>query len=63
MLQLGRRIGERVLIETPSGDVIDIELKDIVSHTQARIGIQAPGDHQIYREELPDAPTNKGPNR
>lgn len=51
MLILTRRPGESFFINTPSGDKIvitNIEMKG----RQARIGINAPPEYNIVREEL-----------
>lgn len=50
MLVLTRRIGERVRIETPSGEVIWITLTD-VRRDRASLGIDAPKEVVIARED------------
>ena len=55
MLLLGRRIGETIIIKAPDGQNIEISVSEIPSLGQARIGIDAPRDYQIYREELADS--------
>jgi len=47
MLVLSRKVGERVLI----GDGIVVQVLE-VSGRQVRLGIQAPADLRIWREEL-----------
>ena len=48
MLVLTRKAGQRIMI----GDDITITLIDIKSFEKARIGIDAPDDLDIVREEL-----------
>ena len=50
MLVLGRRAGEAIVINTPTGDVRIVVLED--SSGRCRLGIDAPRNFQIIREEL-----------
>jgi carbon storage regulator len=47
MLVLGRRIGESIVV----GDNVVVRIMDIVGN-QIRIGIDAPADVPIHREEI-----------
>lgn len=49
MLVLSRKVGERILI----GDKITVTIVR-VAQGAVRIGVEAPGDMQIVREELKD---------
>lgn len=51
MLVLGRRVGERVLLMTPSGETIVVTLIR-ASSMVGRIGFQASDNVRIMREEL-----------
>ena len=51
MLVLARRQDESLIITTPSGEEIKILIMDAY-HGFAKIGIEAPGDFKILREEL-----------
>lgn len=53
MLVLTRRIGESILIELPTGELIKVSMLDIKG-SQVRIGTEAPDDITIIREELRD---------
>lgn len=53
MLVLTRRVGESILIELPSGELIEVTMLD-VKGSQVRIGTDAPDDITIIREELRD---------
>jgi len=53
MLVLSRREGERIIIRTPYGPDIVILIVD-VARAKVRLGITAPDDCLIYREELMD---------
>lgn len=54
MLALSRNVGEVIVITTPAGEVIEVELVAItgVSRRQARIGISAPKSVVIERKEI-----------
>ena len=51
MLVLTRRIGEALLIETPSGEQIEITILDAQGH-RVRLGASAHKDVKIIREEV-----------
>jgi len=53
MLILTRRVGETIIIETPTGERIEVAVLG-VKGSQVRIGTNAPDDIQILREELID---------
>lgn len=57
MLVLSRKIGEKLVITSPSGDTIIITLCSCVGKTpgfspKARIGIDAPREWSIHRAEI-----------
>jgi carbon storage regulator len=51
MLVLTRRVGESILIELPTGDLIKVAVLGVKGN-QVRIGTDAPDDIKILREEL-----------
>jgi carbon storage regulator CsrA len=51
MLVLGRRRGERVAIDTPAGRIW-VLVVDAPIGGKVRLGIDAPGDVRVTREEL-----------
>ncbi|HEY1189890.1 MAG TPA: carbon storage regulator [Gemmata sp.] len=51
MLVLTRKVGEKITIRTPDGAVIEIMLTNI-DGKKARIGIEAPREFAIVRNEL-----------
>ena len=51
MLILERKTDEAIIITTPSGDTIEINMLD-TSRGRAKIGINAPHDYEILRDEL-----------
>lgn len=51
MLILTRRINEKIVIQTKSGEVIEV-LPLGVSGSQVKIGVNAPRDTAIDREEI-----------
>lgn len=51
MLVLSRRVHESIQLQLPNGEIITVYLNDI-SGKQAKIGIAAPDDVVIVREEL-----------
>jgi carbon storage regulator len=53
MLILSRRIGETFILELPTGEQIDVVLLE-VKGSRGRLGIDAPPEVQIVREELLD---------
>jgi carbon storage regulator len=54
MLVVSRKIGQRIFI----GDNIVVTLVD-VDRGKVRIGVEAPNDVRILREELLDRPSNE----
>ncbi len=52
MLILGRREGESIYIHVDGMEPIRIELNRVTGWNQARIGIDAPSDVLVVREEL-----------
>lgn len=53
MLQLTRKLNEQIVIETPSGEVIVVEVCHM-RRNQVRVGIDASRDAKIYRREIYD---------
>ena len=53
MLKLKRKLNEIISIETPSGERIQIHLIES-SRSRATIGVDAPADYKIMRDELVD---------
>ena len=51
MLILTRRPGESIIIETPTGERIQVTVLGVKGN-QVRIGTEAPDDISIVREEL-----------
>ena len=51
MLILERKSNEAIIIESPSGELIEIHLLD-TSRGKAKVGIEAPDDYSIFRDEL-----------
>ena len=51
MLILTRRIGETLIIELPTGETIEVTVLEIKG-SQVRLGIEAPEEVHIIREEL-----------
>ena len=51
MLVLSRKVGESIILNLPNGEQVRICLNKYVGE-QTRIGIEAPQDVQILREEL-----------
>lgn len=52
MLTLTRKIGERIFLDLPDGRRITVTYCDWRQGRQARIGIEAPDDVKVLREEL-----------
>lgn len=50
MLVLSRKVGEKIVVFTPSGEIW-LTLVD-VDRGRARVGIDAPREWEIYRQEL-----------
>ena len=55
MLILTRHPGETIIIETPAGERIQVVVLGVKGN-QVRVGIEAPADVTILREELIDRP-------
>lgn len=53
MLVLTRKIGESIIIQTSTGEEIEIVLLSIKGN-QAQIGTEAPSDVTVLREEVLD---------
>ena len=51
MLILERKSNEAIIIESPSGDIIEIHMID-TTRGKAKVGIDAPDDYSIFRNEL-----------
>jgi carbon storage regulator len=51
MLVITRRPGESIIIETPSGEYIEIAVLGVKGN-QVRVGTAAPADVTILRDEL-----------
>jgi len=56
MLILARRPDEKLTIYTPDGDYIHILVTE-VRQGQVRLGIEAPPDYVVLRDELVDTET------
>lgn len=54
MLVLERKSNQSIIIETPSGDTITIHMLD-TSRGKAKVGIDAPEEYLILRDELLEA--------
>jgi len=53
MLKLNRKISESIIITTPTGELIKIHLFSS-SRSQSTLGIEAPENYTILRDELVD---------
>ena len=53
MLVLSRKLGEKIVIQGADGTVVVTVVK--IDRNQIRLGIEAPQDVRVYREEI--APT------
>lgn len=51
MLILERKTNESIIIQTPTGETIEIYLQD-TTRGKAKIGVDAPDEYVILREEL-----------
>lgn len=51
MLVLARKIGQKLILDTKEGVRIEITLVSL-AYDKARIGIEAPRDVRVMREEL-----------
>ncbi len=60
MLALTRYVGERIVLEWTDGRTATVELVAVRSSRQAKIGIDAPRDVKIRREELERTENPKG---
>ena len=56
MLILERKSNEAIIIQTPDGNTIKIHMID-TTRGKVKVGIDAPDDHLILREELLDEET------
>ena len=71
MLILSRKIGQRIIIDLPTGETIALVVLDahstrrdpcdgsLVSHGRARIGFTAPANVLINREEIRNPPEKR----
>jgi len=55
MLVLSRKPGEKIIVECPSGDVISVVFVHL-GPVSVRLGVEAPTNYNIAREELLHAP-------
>lgn len=53
MITITRRIGESIIIETPAGEQMRVMVLS-VDGIQVRLGIEAPAEVTVLREELVD---------
>lgn len=51
MLVLGRKVGEKILIDHPDG-TIEVVLVEVKTKQVARIGVHAPESVRVDREEI-----------
>jgi len=51
MLILSRKVEEAIILELPNGDEIAVVITDI-GETRTKVGIEAPSEVGIVREEL-----------
>ncbi len=58
MLVLSRGVGERIRLKMVEGTVVWVEVLEVARWGRVRLGISAPKDVQILREEIisPDEP-------
>ncbi len=54
MLVLSRKLGEKIIIQSASGPVVVTVVK--IDRNQTRLGIEAPIDVRVFREEIAPAP-------
>lgn len=52
MLVLSRKPNERIKIVTPDGTVIDLLVVRLVGQHKVQIGVSAPGDYAVHRDEV-----------
>ena len=52
MLTLSRSVGERVVLTLPDGQEIWVSVVTVKATGSVRLGFDAPGDVDIWREEL-----------
>ena len=57
MLVLERKIDQKIFIRCPNGALITVYLNRVGSRT-ATLGVNAPSDYKIYRDELADGDGN-----
>lgn len=53
MLILERKLNQAIIIQTPSGENIEIQIQEL-RRTRAKLGVHAPDDYFIIREEMLD---------
>ncbi len=58
MLVLSRRVGERIRMEIGPGEYVWIAILD-VEYNKVRLGLLAPNDVPIVREELLEEPRDR----
>ena len=51
MLVLERKANEAIIVQTPGGENIEIHILD-TTRTKAKVGVHAPDDYLILRDEL-----------
>lgn len=51
MLVLGRRVFEKIVVEAPNGDRIEIEVC-ATGTAQVRLGVHCPDSYRVARKEL-----------
>lgn len=56
MLVTNRRIGEGLVITLPDGRVIVVKVISVKGQSSCRLGVDAPADVHIRRDELPPLP-------
>jgi carbon storage regulator len=60
MLVLSRRLGERLVFLLPTGREVTLDVLGIAGN-QVRLGITAPTDIKVHREEVYHRILNEGP--
>ena len=51
MLVLERKLNQTIVIQSPTGEDIEIHIREL-TRSKAKIGIHAPDDYLIFREEV-----------